>query len=155
MKLDPFARQEVETLKALGPKALTELMDIVDKRADHRGESFLAACARLPEAWRATLLLAHVVGAFEAGNDLAEVLWDLEASPARSLVIDAFREIGEKELSAELQAVNDRIDYSMEDLEDNEMGAQTVPPPEALTRIKKKLVALVRGMDQAFPAQPR
>ena len=151
-KLDPFARYEVETLKALGPRAVVELMDVVEKRADAKGETFLREVARLPEAWRATLLLAHVVAAFEAGNDLAEVLWDLESSSARSLVIDAMREIGEKELSAELAAVDEKLDYSAEDLEDTGLGGGAPPPHEALARMRKKLLALVRGMDTAFPA---
>jgi hypothetical protein len=152
MKLDPFSKHSVSDLKALGPRAVLELMNIIDARADGRGESFIAACSRLPEAWRATMLLAHVVSKFEQGDAPAEVLWDLESNPARCLIIDALKEIGEKELSSTMADVHERLDYSAEDVEPDDIKSdEGPPPPDDLVRIKKKLAALVRAMDSPFP----
>ncbi len=152
-RLDPFSSHSVAALRALGPRAVVELIGILETRAEARDESFPVACGHLPEAWRATLLLARVVAAFEQGDTLKEVLWDLESPSARALVIAAFREIGERELSAELGQVDDSLDYGAEDVDDAvaDSSSDAPPPPDDLARIRKKLLALVRGMDTPFP----
>ena len=150
-RLDPFAAHPVTELKALGPRAVVELISIIETRAEARDETFPAACGHLPEAWRATMLLAHVVAAFEQGDKLAEVLWDLETPPARALIIDALREIGEKDISAAMKNVDANLDYGAEDVDDT-APPDGPPAPEDLARIRKKLIALVRGMDTSFPA---
>jgi hypothetical protein len=153
MALDPKNKLDVDTIKKLGQKAVVELMDVVDKRADQNGVTFPSACASLPEVWRATMLLGYVVSKFEQGDNHREVLWDLETDAARGLIIDALKEIGEKQLSSTFAEVAEETDFDAEDLD--EAGATPDPPgPDDLARIRKKLVALVRSMDTPFPAAP-
>src|SRR4051812_13047496 len=114
MALDPFASHAVAALKKLGARAVPELIDVVDKRADAREESFAAACARLPEAWRAIALLGFAVAQLEEGSFLGDVLLALGADAA-GFMIDALGEIGEPELAAELRGVDDKLDYDADD----------------------------------------
>jgi hypothetical protein len=151
-RLDPFASHSVDELKALGPRAVVELISIIETRAEARDETFVVACRHLPQAWQATMLLAHVTAAFEQGDSMAEVLWDLESDAARLLVIAALKEIGEKSLSASLGNVHKDLDYGAEDLDESNADVMLPPPPpDDLARIRKKLIALVRGMDTGFP----
>ena len=155
MPLDPFAQHSVQSLKALGPKAVVELMAIVDKRADHNQETFVEACRRLPEAWRATMLLAHVVASLERGEPMSDVLWSLEQRALRALVIEALGEIGERGMAKDLAAVDAAIDYDEDVEESGGSGDEGPQDPVTLARIRKKIGALVAGMDSPFPEEKK
>jgi hypothetical protein len=146
-KLDPFREHPSEALKARGPKVLTELLDVVQQRADSDEETFADAAAKLPEAWHATMLLSHVVRRLEAGSLIPEALADLPEVDDRTLVITALKEIGEKALASTfLQAEN------VLDEEESAWGKYGPPETAELSRVKKKLFVLVGSMPEPFPA---
>lgn len=144
MKLDPFRAHSVTSLKELGPSAVGALVDVVEARADACEESYIDACARLPEAWRATMLIAFVVERFEEGTLLGDVL-DMLGDDVE-IVLRALDEIGERELAQELRYVEET-----RSADDEERSSEGPPGREVLTRMRKKLAVLVASMDAPFP----
>ena len=138
--MDPFRSYEVTDLKGRGPRVTLELLEVLEARAEARGESFSQACARLPEVWRATMLVAFVVERFAAGDVVADLL-DALGPDASALVIDALTEIGEADVASALAGGDEDVD---------EPGPR--PPAAAvLARVRKKVGVLIAGMTAPFP----
>jgi hypothetical protein len=144
MKLDPFRSYSVTSLKELGANAVAALVDVVEARADAREESYAAACARLPEAWSAVMLLAFAVERFEEGALMGDVIDALDEEV--DVVFQALDEIGERELAAELRSVEESARS-----DDDERSDEGPPDGDVLARIRKKLAVLVASMDAPFP----
>jgi hypothetical protein len=145
-KFDPFKEYDAATLKARGPKVLRELLDAIDARAEHDEETLADAASRLPPAWQATVLIAHIVRGLEEGRQIPEVMQDFAEVDDRTLIISSLKQIGEKSLAGELQRAEEVLDEDEKDW--SGFGA---PDADELGRIKKKLFVLVGTMDQPFP----
>lgn len=147
MALDPYSAHEVAKLKSRGLRVVHELVSVVEERAKSADEEFVEACARLPQAWQATMLLAHVLDRFEKDDYIPEIVRDMPEVDDRTLVIAALKEIKEPSLAKAFSAAEDVID------EEKSMWRELGPPePEALVRLHKKIFALVGAMDEAFPS---
>lgn len=146
-KLDPLSSHTVANLKARGPRVVHALLDVVKQRAEDAGEELPDALSKLPQAWQATMLLAHVLDRLESGVYIPAIITQLPEVDDRSLVIAALKEIKEPELARKFSEAEDVVD------EEPEMWGTLAPPePEALVRLHKKIFALVGGMDEPFPA---
>ena len=148
-KLDTYEAHPIDSLKARGPKVVSELLAIVQERAEADDETFADACSKLPPAWQATMLLAHVVRRLEEGTLIPEVLQDFAEVDDRTIVISALKEIGEKPLASTFQSAEEVLD------EDPSSWMGFNPPDKTeLVRLRKKLFILVGSMDEAFPSAP-
>jgi hypothetical protein len=145
--LDPYSAHEVQKLKSRGLRVVHELHAVVEERARSADEEFVEACSRLPQAWQATMLLAHVLDRFEKDEFIPEIIRDMPEIDDRTLVIAALKEIKEPVLAKQFSAAEDVID------EEPAMWKAFGPPePQDLVRLHKKIYALVSGMDEAFPS---
>jgi hypothetical protein len=146
--LDPYTTHDVPKLKARGLRVVHELISVVEERAKSAGEDFVEACARLPQAWQATMLLAHVLDRFEKDEFIPEIVRDMPEIDDRTLVIAALKEIREPNLARAFSDAEEVIDEDPK-LMWRELGP---PEPEALVRLHKKIYALVSAMDEPFPS---
>lgn len=148
MALDPYSAHDVTKLKARGLRVVQELVSVVEARAKSSNEDFVEACARLPQAWQATMLLAHVLDRFENETYIPAIIRDMPEVDDRTLVISALKEIKEPILARQFSEAEDVVD------EDPKTMWKPYAPPEAqdLMRLHKKIFALVSTMDEAFPS---
>jgi hypothetical protein len=146
-KLDPLSSHTVANLKAKGPRVVHALLEVMKQRADDAGEELSDALSKLPQAWQATMLLAHVLDRLENGVYVPAIITQMPEVDDRSLVIAALKEIKEPELARKFSEAEDVVDA------EPQMWSTFAPPgPEALVRLHKKIFALVGAMDEPFPA---
>lgn len=147
MSLDPWSAHDVAKVKARGLRVVHELRTVVEERARATGEDFVEACARLPEPWQATMLLAHVLDRLQNKQFIPEIVRDMPEVDDRTLVITALREIKEPQLSKAFSAAEDVVDESPK-----AWTSFGPPPAEDLARLHKKIFVLVGSMEEDFPA---
>jgi hypothetical protein len=146
MALDPFRALPLQELKSRGPKVVFDLVEIVQHRAEANEEAWIDTAARLPKAWFATVLVAHVAARLDEGEFFPTIAADV-TDDARTLLLGALREIKEGAIADSFE------EATTVDLEDETEWSNLGPPePDELARLKKKLFMLVTTMNAPFPA---